>query len=225
VGLAIVIGWGMSAPLDVSGQTAEAGARAQASSPGGGGYTHAATPTAAAARLRQPIDVDGSLDEAAWGGATPISELVQTVPSEGLPVTERTEVRFLYDDDAIYVGARLDDRSPVTTRLARRDAGLGDSDRLVVMLDSYHDHETAYRFWTNPSGGKIVKLLGSFSSDWRISLEGYLIDERKDAVNSLVALRHKIAHGESVGTSLAQVKDHYKTVLEVIDFVADLVDQ
>jgi hypothetical protein len=154
VGLAIVIGWGMSAPLDVSGQTAEAGARAQASSPGGGGYTHAATPTAAAARLRQPIDVDGSLDEAAWGGATPISELVQTVPSEGLPVTERTEVRFLYDDDAIYVGARLDDRSPVTTRLARRDAGLGDSDRLVVMLDSYHDHETAYRFWTNPSGVK-----------------------------------------------------------------------
>ena len=43
---------------------------------------------------------------------------------------------------------------PVTTRLARRDAGLGDSDRFIVMFDSYHDHETAYRFWTNPSGVK-----------------------------------------------------------------------
>lgn len=90
---------------------------------------------------------------------------------------------------------------------------------IALFVERQLDH------WTNPSCGKIVKLLGSFSSDWRISLEGYLIDERKDAVNSLVALRHKIAHGESVGTSLAQVKDYYKTVLEVIDFVADLVDQ
>lgn len=43
-------------------------------------------------------------------------------------------------------------------------------------------------------------------------------------MNSLVALRHKIAHGESVGTSLAQVKAYYATVLEVMTFVADLVD-
>ncbi|MEX2049505.1 MAG: DUF5916 domain-containing protein [Gemmatimonadota bacterium] len=117
-------------------------------------YTHALAPIASAVRLRQAIEMDGVLDEAVWAEARPITELQQTVPLEGMPVTERTEVRFLYDDDAIYVGARLDDRSPVTTRLARRDAGLGDSDRLVVMLDSFHDHETAYRFWTNPSGVK-----------------------------------------------------------------------
>jgi hypothetical protein len=57
------------------------------------------------------------------------------------------------------VAARLEDRSPVTTRLARRDAGLGDSDQFVVLLDSYHDHETAYRFWTNPSGVKGDQIL------------------------------------------------------------------
>jgi hypothetical protein len=105
-------------------------------------------------QLRQAIEMDGVLDDAAWADAQPITDLLQTVPIEGRPVTEHTEVRFVYDDDAIYVGARLDDRSPVTTRLARRDAGLGDSDRFLVMLDSYHDHETAYRFWTNPSGVK-----------------------------------------------------------------------
>jgi len=142
-------------PARTSAQTVEAETRPPtAASAATAGYTHAAAPTAGALRLQQPIAVDGSLNEAAWSRAAPISELLQTVPLEGMPITERTEVRFLYDDVAIYVGARLDDRSPVTTRLARRDAGLGDSDRFVVMLDSYHDHETAYRFWTNPSGVK-----------------------------------------------------------------------
>lgn len=78
--------------------------------------------------------------------------------------------------------------------------------------------------WTNPTCEKIIQLLGNFSPDWRITAEEYLIDERKAAVNSLVALRHKIAHGESVGTSLTQVKSYYTIVLEVIDFVADLLN-
>jgi len=129
-------------------------ATAQVGPPQGSRYDHALAPTVAAQRTAQPIAVDGSLDEGAWATVAPITELRQTVPDEGLPVTEGTEVRFLYDDAAIYVGARLRDRSPVTTRLARRDSGLGDSDRFVVLLDSYHDHETAYRFWTNPSGVK-----------------------------------------------------------------------
>ena len=78
-------------------------------------------------------------------------------------------------------------------------------------------------YWTNPNCEKIVQLLGNFSSDWRITVEKYLVDERKAAVNSLVALRHKIAHGESVGTSLGQVKAYYANVLDVINFVADLI--
>lgn len=89
---------------------------------------------------------------------------------------------------------------------------------IALFVERQLDH------WTNPSCGKIVQLFGNFSSDWRIAIEEYLVDERKDAVNSLVALRHKIAHGESVGTSLAQVKSYYNTALDVINFVADLVD-
>ncbi len=119
-----------------------------------GGYDHASAPVAHASRLTSSISVDGMLTEAAWASAPSITEFRQTVPIEGAPVSEATDVRIVYDGDAIYVAARLDDRSPVTTRLARRDAGLGDSDRFTVMFDSYHDHETAYRFWTNPSGVK-----------------------------------------------------------------------
>jgi len=89
---------------------------------------------------------------------------------------------------------------------------------IALFVERQLDH------WTNPSCGKIIQLIGNFSPDWRISMEEYLVDERKDAVNSLVALRHKIAHGESVGTSLGQVKNYYTTGLEVVNFVADLVD-
>lgn len=78
--------------------------------------------------------------------------------------------------------------------------------------------------WTNPNVEKILKLFGSFSPEWQLLLTSYLIDERKDSVNSLVALRHKIAHGESVGTSLSQVTAHYKTICEVVEYLADLVD-
>lgn len=79
-------------------------------------------------------------------------------------------------------------------------------------------------YWTNPHCEKIATLLGDFDSSWKTAAEAYLVDERKAAVNSLVALRHKIAHGESVGTSIAQVRAYYATVLDVVAFVADLVD-
>jgi hypothetical protein len=79
-------------------------------------------------------------------------------------------------------------------------------------------------FWTNPNTEKICALIGSFSSEWRDRVANFLIDERKASVNSLVALRHKIAHGESVGTSLSQVKAHYAIILDVVEFIAGLFD-
>ena len=115
---------------------------------------HSEAPDVHAARTRSDIQVDGRPYEDAWAGAVPIAHLSQIDPTEGNPVTERTEVRFLYDDDALYVGGALFDSRPVTTRLARRDSDIPDSDFFVVLIDSYHDHQTSYRFATNPSGMK-----------------------------------------------------------------------
>lgn len=84
--------------------------------------------------------------------------------------------------------------------------------------------ERELEYWTNPNTEKICTLLGSFSPDWRKQSEGFLVDELKESINSLVALRHKIAHGESVGTSLSQVKAHYATILRVVNFIADLLE-
>ena len=63
-------------------------------------------------------------------------------------------VPVLFDDDALYIGGRFYDSGPIMTRLARRDAGVSDSDLFTVSIDSYHDHRTSYRFTTNPSGLK-----------------------------------------------------------------------
>lgn len=87
-----------------------------------------------------------------WADAPAITSFTQLDPREGEPASERTEVRILYDDQAIYIGARMHDRGEIRTRLGRRDMPLGDSDWLTVIFDSNHDHRTAFGFEINPSG-------------------------------------------------------------------------
>ncbi|HEU4556678.1 MAG TPA: DUF5916 domain-containing protein, partial [Longimicrobium sp.] len=109
-------------------------------------------PVATALRASAGIHVDGRLDEAVWAQATPVTEFTQYDPEEGKPVSEATEARVVYDDEALYVGVRLHDRGQVNTRLGRRDMDLSDSDWFGVQIDSYHDHLTALGFDVNPSG-------------------------------------------------------------------------
>lgn len=116
-------------------------------------------PLARAARVAAPPRVDGHLDDIAWQGVEPITALVQNQPDEGQPVSERTEVRIVYDHDALYVGARMYDREPhlVRAELARRD-GSSNSDQIQIALDSWFDHRSAFTFAVNPAGVKADML-------------------------------------------------------------------
>ncbi len=72
------------------------------------------SPTRAqAARLSssQAPQIDGRLDDAAWAGQAPIEDFAQQRPIEGADPTERTQVYIRYDNEALYVGARLGRRS------------------------------------------------------------------------------------------------------------------
>ena len=111
-----------------------------------------AAPRASAARAAGTIRVDGVLDEAAWRSAKPLSQFTQLDPSEGKPATEQSDIRILYDDDALYIGAILYDRQRVRGRLGRRDMNMTASDWLTVILDTNHDHRTAVGFEVNPLG-------------------------------------------------------------------------
>src|SRR5437762_7092098 len=97
-------------------------------------------PRASATRLTGTIHIDGSLNEAQWKSAAPIGELTQLDPAEGKPATERSDIRFMYDDDALYIGAMMYDRFPPRGRLGRRDMDRTGSDWLSVIIDTNHDH-------------------------------------------------------------------------------------
>jgi hypothetical protein len=113
----------------------------------------APTRPAAAVRARGPIVIDGRLNNEAWALATPIGDLLQREPNEGQAATERTEVRFVYDDGALYVGARMFDREPgkIVRRLSRRD-GESSSDLFRVYLDAHHDHRTGVMLTVSAAG-------------------------------------------------------------------------
>ena len=113
-------------------------------------------PLAVAARRTGPITLDGKLDEPDWQAARPATDFRQAQPHEGEPATQRTEVRLLFDDDCLYIGARMYDTegaAGIRTRLVRRDASFG-SDYVEIILDTFHDHLGRVDFATNPSGSK-----------------------------------------------------------------------
>ena len=126
-----------------------------------GRSTHAVpVPSAVAVPKQGGITLDGRLDEEGWSKATPITQFTQVDPKEGEPATQRTEVRFLYDGDALYVGARMFEKNgpkDIVTRLVRRDADM-ESDYFEVVIDAYHDHLGRAFFDVNPSGVKFDAL-------------------------------------------------------------------
>jgi hypothetical protein len=125
-------------------------------------------PESRAVRANGPIRLDGKLDDPAWAAAPVTSQFTQINPNVGTPASQRTEVRVVYDDEALYVGVRLHDDGPVTARLGRRDMNLGDSDWFGVMIDSYHDHRTAFGFDVNPAGVRRdeVKTINDDDNSW-----------------------------------------------------------
>ena len=85
--------------------------------------TDVAAQSIQAVRISGSPRVDGHLTEAVWQSAPAITNLTQREPDEGAPAIENTEVRFAYDDDALYVGARMFSRDPRAIRalVTRRD--------------------------------------------------------------------------------------------------------
>jgi hypothetical protein len=93
------------------------------------------------------IVIDGHLDDAAWAGATRASGFVQREPVEGRAAEQDTEVRVLFDDDAIYVGLRMLDSHPdsIARQLYRRD-DRGQADYVEIAFDPNLDRRTGYLF-------------------------------------------------------------------------------
>jgi hypothetical protein len=127
------------------------------------------------------IRLDGRLDEDAWQLAVPAEGFVQRDPEEGRPARNATEVRFIYDGHALYVGARMSG-ARLQAPLGRRDSH-AQADHVLVSLDTFHDRRTAYAFGVTAAGVRLDRFntLDSeseadqgFDPVWeaRVSIEG-----------------------------------------------------
>ena len=128
-------------------------------------------PSAVVTAITSEIEIDGSLEEAAWRDAPKIEELTQREPQTGGRPTERTDITLLRDADNLYIGVMCYDTEPdriIGTQMTR-DAGLGSEDRLEIVLDTYRDQRNAFYFATNPAGALVDGLLfanGQSNMNW-----------------------------------------------------------
>src|SRR5687767_7741494 len=113
-----------------------------------------------AGRFQGIVRIDGVLDDSAWASAEVATDFRQREPSEGAPASLPTEVRTLWDDEALYVAARMRDPSPdsIIALLARRDE-MTPSDEFFVGIDGDRDRRTAFVFSVTPRGTRTDVLI------------------------------------------------------------------
>lgn len=104
-------------------------------------------------RIESQVKVDGKLDEDCWQGVTGVSGFVQNMPQPGAVPTFPTEVKVVYDDVALYIGARLYDTRPdsIFTEMSERDR-FANTDWFGVFIDAYQDGNNGYGFAVTPTG-------------------------------------------------------------------------
>lgn len=109
-----------------------------------------------AIRVTSPPRIDGFLGDDGWKLASPADHFTQRDPEEGKSASEETEIRVLYDDEALYFGCIFYDTEPekIVSRLTRRDSEI-ESDWGSIRIDSYNDHQTCFEFTFNPAGVKV----------------------------------------------------------------------
>ncbi|MDD8031009.1 MAG: carbohydrate binding family 9 domain-containing protein [Acidobacteriota bacterium] len=137
-----------------------------------------------AVRVDKAPHLDGVLSEPAWVNAVPFSEFRMVEPIPGAEPSEKTDLKVLYDDSALYIAIYCYDSEPgkiAVNSLAHDQTGTSGgswgmghqststSDDVVrVLIDPFLDKRTAYVFYVNPKGARSEGLVsgGSASLDW-----------------------------------------------------------
>ena len=128
--------------------------------------------TLRAARLDEPLVIDGRLDDAVYREVPPIGGFIQEEPDIDQPATEKTDVWIFFDDKNVYVSARCWDSHPeriVATEMRRDDHGVLNNDSITVTLDTFYDRRTGFFFQTNALGARRDQQINSATSlntDW-----------------------------------------------------------
>ncbi|MDI1304007.1 MAG: carbohydrate binding family 9 domain-containing protein, partial [bacterium] len=107
--------------------------------------------------ISESITIDGKIDEAAWKSAAVASDFIMFEPDNGkqIPENKKTEVKVVYDNDAIYVAALMYDNEPnkIMKEISQRD-NFGASDLFGVFVNGYNDGQQDFQFYVSASDGQ-----------------------------------------------------------------------
>ena len=101
------------------------------------------------------ITIDGKMNERIWESAAIASDFIMFEPDNGKPIStdKKTEVKVLYDNDAIYISAILYDNEPnkIQREVTNRDV-FGVSDHFSVYINGFNDGQQDFRFFVSAAG-------------------------------------------------------------------------
>jgi hypothetical protein len=104
--------------------------------------------------ISQSIIIDGKLDEASWENAPIASDFIMLEPDNGKPIpeTKKTNIKVLYDNDAIYIGAMMFDDEPnkILKEISQRD-NFGTADLFGVFINGFNDGQQDFMFYVSAS--------------------------------------------------------------------------
>ncbi|MDX6188931.1 DUF5916 domain-containing protein [Flavobacterium sp. Fl-318] len=108
--------------------------------------------TLQAQQISQGISIDGKLDEPAWETATVASDFIMFEPDNGKPIpdTKKTEIKVLYNNDALYIGAIMHDDEPnkILKEISQRD-DFGTADLFGVFINGFNDGQQNFEFFVS----------------------------------------------------------------------------
>ena len=129
--------------------------------------------TVRAVRLSAPLRLDGVLDDGIYETVPSIEGFVQQLPIEGAPTTERTEAWVFFDDENVYVAARLWSEAPesewIANEMQRDSFQIINNDYFSVGIDTFYDRRNGFAFMITPIGGFFdyeITDEGNPNNDW-----------------------------------------------------------
>ena len=162
---------GITPASEPTGADSAAAKTAQGPSPSTSEEDELRRPFLHAERTAVPPIIDGHLTDEVWTLGTPIRDLFVDQPVEGDPLPQKTEIRILYDDDALYVAAWCYDTEPdeITASLMRRDASPRNQDFIMILLDPFGERRSGYVFAVTPITtlwDALIEEAGSVNREW-----------------------------------------------------------
>lgn len=123
-------------------------------------------------RISKAPKIDGIINDDAWKITEKLTDFVNFRPENGTPVTAeyQTTVKVIYDDDAIYIAAQMNDPDPeaIPKEFAVRD-NFSQSDFFLVTINPNDDGQNPFEFIVQSTGNQADSKVSNGNEDFNWS--------------------------------------------------------